>query len=284
MTRPAPRVGRDWKPAICTTVYGRKPPVDVLIGYSGEPWKVLRVEDLIPGDWSDDAREAWIAMGMPDPWRATPFRVIVTKPEGGIEHMMTVDHDRYLTWHVLPEHYAVCVVCGDLAPCAGHAQAVHAEKATKAAVAEMELPDGFCPACREPITQRQKTHVFPGPNLLNPLGADDVRFHTRRQCHYGAKSYEEKWVAADPTRPRSALTLRCTGTIVVHGDGSAECHGRQDGADCPTVYAAHACHTACFIESHGCGRGCDRRNHPGIRLARNLTPEGYHPTRQESHQ
>jgi hypothetical protein len=189
---------------------------------------------------------------------------------------MLIEPWHYNSWHVVPEQYAVCVKCGEPSPCREYEQEVQAQREMAAAEKEMALPSGYCPACREPISTRQKTHRFPGANLLNPLGAPDVEFHTRRQCRYGAARYEEMWVSADPRRERSLLTLKCAGTIVTHADGSAECVGR-DGEDCPNIYAHHSRLTSCIAQSHGCPRvECQGSRH-GCTPAQGLRADGSKP-------
>jgi hypothetical protein len=261
----------DWRPAICERTYGRRPEVGCLIGQNHAVWRVTGVEEINPGDWSERARDEWMQFGMPDPWERRPFRVLATKPQGGPQHSMLVEPWNFVAWQVVPEHYAVCSECGDPAPCRDLLGQRQAAKELAKAEADMSLPDGCCPACREPITTRQKTHRFPGPNLLNPFGLPDVEFHTRRKCHHGAAKYEHMWVAADPSRQRSLLTLRCDGGVVVHADGTGECHGAED---CPNIYARHNSYRACYTQSHGCGRGCSSANHPGTRLAQGLRRDG----------
>ena len=57
-------------------------------------------------------------------------------------------------------------------------------------------------------------------------------FHLRRKCDRDAAAYEDQWVAAEPGRKRSLLTLRCRGgTLIVHADGTGECFGADD-SDC----------------------------------------------------
>lgn len=259
-----------WMPSLSRRSYSPRPEVGALIGLDFRAWRVERVEDVHPGDWSDEIRSAWVAAGSPDPWARAPFRVVVTPAQGGKEHMATIDNPyRAHAWHILPEHYAVCVKCGDLAPCRESIEADRAEREVRRAVAAMSVPDGACPACKEVITRRQKSHYFPGDNLLNPLGSPGVRFHARRKCQSAAAAYEEKWVAADPSRERSPLTLRCSGNVAVHADGTAECHGRNDGSECPHIYAHHRSYTACYLMSHGCPRGCSPGHgcNPGPGLA-----------------
>ncbi|AKU15765.1 hypothetical protein VV02_07705 [Luteipulveratus mongoliensis] len=245
----------------------------MLIGHGQKAWRIVRVEDLIPGDWSERAVQMWHDERMPDPWQRAPFRVIVTPVKGGDEHMMTVEPWHFITWHVLPEHYAICAECGEPAPCIGHLSAVEAAREIERASEAMELPDGFCPACREPITHRQKVFRFAGENLLNPLGSPMVRFHQRTKCRGAAAAYEEKWVAADASRERSLLTLRCEGFVTVHADGSGECHGRNDGIDCPNIYARHRMATSCAYLSHGCPK-CPPGSRHGCRLASGLNTDG----------
>lgn len=277
-----------WIPAIHEGRYGstgnRHPDVGWLIGVAHKVWRIVAVEPVDPGNWDDRARDEWIKWGMPDPWERAPFRVVVTDPDDEPDAWrkqdnhttITIQPWHYACWLVVPEHYAVCRHCGEPAPCRDLEQTVQAAVELAAAEKAMQVLDGCCPACQEPITARQKVHVFEGENLLNPLGAPDVRFHTRRQCHWSAAAYEEKWVKADPTRPRSLLTLACTGRVIVHGDGTGECHGAgEDG--CPSIYARHKRVSACYVQSHGCGQGCAQEGHPGTRLAKDLAPNGHRP-------
>lgn len=253
-----------WAPAMSKTHYDRRPPVGQLIALDRKPWRVLTVEDVPADEWSDEHRDRWLDDNMPDPWHYRPFEVVV-EDAFGQRGRLTVGPRHFASWHVLPEHYAVCVSCGELAPCLHHTSMLAAQRVMKRVEHDMQILPGCCPACQEPITSRQESVTFPGENLLVPLGYPDPTFHLRRACRSGAERYEEMWVAVDPTRPRSLLTLRCTGGIVVHHDGSAECHGAED---CPSVYAHHRHYTACYAQSHGCGRGCSPAGHPGCTLSR----------------
>ena len=269
-----------WRPALTERVtYAHTPPVGELIGADHRIWRVLSVERTNPGNWTDHDTEEWERTGRPDPetWARAPMRVTAI-PAGNNDddkdrrYGMTIGARYRITpWYVVPEHYAVCAECGEPSPCRDYEDALTARAEIARAAEALALPDGFCPACREPITSRQNAHRFPGGNLLNPFGSPVVRFHARRKCARAAAEYEEQWVAADPTRPRSLLTLRCAGSLIVHADGTAECHGADN---CPTVYARHSRTTACYLQSHGCGRQCPREGHPGVRLARGLTPGG----------
>lgn len=268
-----PRVG-EWVPAISQTEYTRTLEVGLLVGIQRKVWRIVDVKPLSPGNWSERAAEEWVKAGSPDPWERTPVMVLAVPVGGGKRGGITIEPWDYApSWNVVPEHFAVCSQCGEPAPCAEYEGEVEAVYEMGKMAERMAVPDGWCPGCSQPISSRQKVHWFPGPNLLNLLAADGVAFHQRRECRWSAAEYEGRWVAADPTRERSLLTLKCEGTVVVHDDGSAECWGAAD-SDCPSIYAEHRCHTACYAQTHGCPRGCTKVGHPGIRLARNLTPGG----------
>ena len=60
---------------------------------------------------------------------------------------------------------------------------------------------GCCNCCHEPVTNRQKSVLFEGPNLRYPqLDADTAVFHTRKSCQWDARSYDECWAMAVPGR------------------------------------------------------------------------------------
>lgn len=60
---------------------------------------------------------------------------------------------------------------------------------------------GCCNCCGEPVTQRQKSVLFEGPNLRYPtLDADTAVFHTRQSCRFDARGYDEAWAKAVPGR------------------------------------------------------------------------------------
>jgi hypothetical protein len=254
-----------WDPAVRGDqggAYERKPAVGALIAVRREPFRVLEVRDVEPVDWRDADRDLWLSEGMPDPWHRAPFVVVLLPPSGKRLHVEVHPKAWTTWWKPLPEHYAVCVQCGELAPC----RDVTAERA---AVREMErfsrlasiLP-GCCWSCREPITSRQASVTFDGENLWMPT-AGQAAFHLRRRCQGGAARYEEDWVRADATRPRSLLTLTCKGTLVCHVD-SWECFGAVDSS-CPDLRARHAVYVACYAQSHDCPQGCSSEGHFGAR-------------------
>lgn len=207
-----------------------------------------------------------------------PYELIVEKLTGDDagQHGGAIIR-RWQHFRHLGEHYPVCNRCGEVPPCREQEHERYARHQSAQLTRALKVPEGACPACSEPISTRQKTHHFPGPNLLNPLASDGVTFHARRKCANSAATYEDTWVRADPTRERSLLTLRCTGIVTVHGDGTGECHGRNDGTDCPHILARHQGVHACYLMSAGCPIGCTPTGHPGTGLAPDLTPGGLKP-------
>jgi len=60
---------------------------------------------------------------------------------------------------------------------------------------------GCCNFCHEPVTRRQRSVLFEGPNLRYPeLGEDTAVFHTRELCLRDARGYDEVWAKAVPGR------------------------------------------------------------------------------------
>lgn len=262
-----------WRPALSRWNHRQRPNDGELIAVGRKPWRVVEIREVDPQDWGDDDRQRWMVERMPDPWRSAPYELILEELSEGKRYGAVVRPTvHYDAWQPLDEHYAVCNKCGELAPCRERGRAEVAEREMKRAEKQMQVMPGCCPACNEPITSRQKTIDFPGSNVVNPFAADNPVFHTRRKCLSGAAAYERAWVAADPARPRSLLTLYCEGSVVVHGDGSAECHGAED---CPTVHARHRSYAACYWQAHGCPKECARTGHPGTRIAG--SPKGLRP-------
>lgn len=215
-----------------------------------------------------------VAMVEGDPSYGERFTLFAHQLSGqqvGRKIIATIPAHAMITF--LDEHFPICRLCGEVPPCRESQQDRAALAATKRMDERMNVPDGWCMACSEPITHRQQTHSFPGPNVWNPLGSDGVRFHARQSCRDGASAYENDWITADPNRERSLLTLKCPGTITVHGDGSAECSRPND---CPHIYARHSHYAACYLFSP-CLRGCDENTHRGTALAKNLLPDGTFP-------
>jgi len=198
-------------------------PGDIIVA-KRRPYRVREITPRPHINWNEEYLTAWERSGRPDPdtWQHRPFALVLTdedNPGSKQEFHCEAAGSRY--WTVLPEHYVICRLCGELPPCTH----VHTEEIVEQASARMDeamriLP-GACHACKELIRPRQGTIRFEGENLIRPdLGADSAVFHTRRQCFDAAFRYDEKWSVAAPGRRGK---LSCTGVVVHHFDGSTDC-------------------------------------------------------------
>jgi hypothetical protein len=244
--------------------YARRPKTGQLIAVRRKPYRVLQVGDLERTLWSADDEQRWLDYRMPDPWPSGPYQVRVSELDGQQREGVFRVHvgTAYDAWQSLPEHYAVCVRCGDLAPCREVTAESEAARMMERFERLSQILPGCCWSCREPVTGRQESIDFPGENVWLPTAPPGPVFHLRRQCRHTAARYEREWVKAWPGRARSLLTLTCTGNLVVHGAGDLECFGAES-SDCPSPWAAHGSYTACYVQSHGCPRECPRVGHPG---------------------
>lgn len=255
-----------WRPEGIKREYGRRRPnVGDLVAYDYRAWEVvhLRVDDF-----ADDEQER-VSRDEMRPYSVSLRRIHGAKHDREnsrqeiglrVRAFAYGGFDKYENARV-----PLCSCCGHPWPCLAADQQAQAAKEIKAAEKELARMPGCCPACDEPVTSRQKVITFGGPNVRNPL-AEGPTYHLRRKCWGLAAQYEELWVADEPDRLRSLLTLSCQGSVIVHGDGSGECLGAAD-ADCPSIHARHRHYSACYIQSHGCGRACSRDGHPGTRLS-----------------
>lgn len=193
------------------------------------PFRVDRVAELPLNEWPEQFVTAWRERGQPEAaqWWDRPYKVTgLWEGPGADDRLHHTIAPAGHRWDVLPEHYAVCHRCGELPPCSH----VHNERISAAAIERMEenlaiLP-GACHGCHEPITSRQKSFSFPGPNLVRPdLGDDSAIFHTRRQCYGALTAYDKRWAAAEADRTRLFF---CEGMRTWHYDGTGEC----DRPDC----------------------------------------------------
>ncbi|MEU2996939.1 hypothetical protein ABZ684_05080 [Streptomyces sp. NPDC006995] len=216
----------DWRPAQghsrLRATTGRLKPNSILV-WDRQAYRLMEVRDRDEADWPQNYRDAWIKHGMPDPatWSYRPRVVVVQRddqPQSKPLHLLCPDSTY---WYVLPEHYWVCRTCLELPPCRHvHNEAVM-DRAAERMEKEMAIMPGVCHGCREPISSRQKSFTFPGPNLIRPdLGNDSAIFHTRNDCAGSMKAYDERWAAAEEGRRRY---FYCEGTKTVHHDGTGEC-------------------------------------------------------------
>lgn len=262
-----------WHPEGVETNYNRKrPEVGDVIAYDWRAWEVTNLADDEP-----TAEEAETLARRNDRWRehtAMPYKISLRRlygpkaerdnSAGDVALRAPLDMSASAFGTYEDGRVPLCSCCNHPWPCRDMTEAARAADAIKKAERELNLIPGCCPACEEPVTSRQKSITFGGPNVRNPL-AEGPTFHLRRACRHAAATYEELWVNDDPGRKRSLLTLACAGTVIVHEDGTGECFG-ADGSDCPSIYARHRAYSACYLQSHGCGSGCTSRRH-GTRIA-----------------
>lgn len=218
----------EWKPELPGAVHTRATYTDkltpgTLVAWDRQPYRVIEVREREQANWPDAYREAWVQQGMPDPstWYYRP-RVVVLKPEDDPNaKQLNLQGPNSARWCTLPEHYPLCRLCHELPPC----RHVHTERimdrATEKMAETMAILPGTCHACKEPITKRQKSFTFPGPNLIRPdLGDNSAVFHTRGACSGLLESYDKRWAAAETGRARF---FYCPGTFTLHHDDSGEC-------------------------------------------------------------
>lgn len=261
----------DWRPTGVANNYNRdRPKVGDVVAFKRRAWEVTHIADAEPTAEEQDRLNHYIA---PRRDQMKPYTITLRRVHGA-EYMRENSQQEagfrcpVGAYNPFPVYVngrvPLCSCHGHPWPCLEADQQAQAEREMAAAEKELRLMPGCCPACEEPVTSRQRSITFGGPNVRNPL-AQGPTFHLRSKCWYSAAQYEELWVNAEPGRPRSLLTLYCEGTLIVHGDGSGECFG-ANGSDCPSVYAQHRCVTACYYQSHGCGRECSPVGHPGTHL------------------
>lgn len=198
-------------------------PGDIVV-WDRKPYRVLEVTPRAHIDWSPKYLEQWEKEGSPDPvrWRYRPSALVLGKEsEADPNWRQHLEAGGLHRWTVLPEHYAICRLCGELPPCRHEYNEAVVEHATEKMAEAMAILPGFCHACKESIRPRQGSIRFEGENLIRPdLGDGSAVFHTRRQCFDDAFRYDEKWAVAEPGRQGK---LSCTGRVIHHFDSSNEC-------------------------------------------------------------
>lgn len=229
-----------------------RPPVGHLIALNRKPYRITGFEEISSGNWTEEDWEEYnrprgwalqVGRSFPDPddWEERPctmLLVAVPTPPGGGEPLSAVIRPyifRPSGWDLLPEHYAVCASCGELAPCRelekARAMEVAAVYANQKLERDLSILDGCCWSCGEVITHRQKRIEFEGDNADLPGGPAAV-FHLREKCRGDARRYEERWAKLDGSR-RSRLS--CPGKVIYHLDGM-EC---TEDPHCPGEQAQH---------------------------------------------
>lgn len=213
-------------------------PGDIVI-IKRKPWRLREITPRPHINWPPEYLEAWEKDRSPDPatWWHRPFALVVDE-EGkpATKHGWHCEAAGSRLWTVLPEHYAICRLCGDLPPCMhAHTEAI-VEYATAQMDEAMKILPGHCHACYEYVRPRQGSIRFEGPNLIRPdLGEGSAVFHTNsdRKCWPAAYDYDKKWAAAVPGRRRK---LSCDGMAIHHLDGTFEC---TSGPGCAFEHLGH---------------------------------------------
>ena len=206
-----------------------------IIIWDRKPYRVVETRERDPFDWDDKTRDKWVDHGCPDPttWAYRPLVVVLRDVDQPDAKPLHLSGSASIMWRTLPEHYAVCRLCGELPPCHEVHNEKIAERAGERFEQEMAIMPGSCHACREPITSRQKFYRFDGPNLIRPdLGDGSAIFHLRTSCRYALQQYDKRWAAAAPGRRRSFF---CEGHLVHHYDGTKSC----SNPECPSVDVDH---------------------------------------------
>jgi hypothetical protein len=192
-------------------------------------YRVVEVREKAHANWPERYRDEWVKAGMPDPtgWYYRPLVVVLQNESDPTADALHLIGPGNRTWYTLPEHYSICHRCHEIPPCTHvHTEGVM-ERANEHMAEQMAIMPGFCHACNEPITHRQKSTVFSGPNLIRPdFGDDSAVFHLRGSCYGDVESYDKRWAAATGSKRR----FFCNGHMAVHIDKSLTC---TEGAECP---------------------------------------------------
>lgn len=223
-----------------------RPAVGQVIAWRHGAWRVIESGPVSQVDWTDEDREQLARLKPEYVSRSIPWRIVARPVRITADDPRSRDHDVHLSlrarsfsgFDAYPnEHYPVCAVCGEPLPCREEMARETAEK--EADRADRYSMPGVCPACSEPVTQRQKTVTF--DDNIRALGGPPVTFHKRSQCIGSAIRYEQEWTAADPDH--RAPRLSCTGHVQRHlTELTTEC--TQDPA-CPGHNLPHRSAGSC---------------------------------------
>lgn len=219
-----------WTPTTVAAVSSRRrPEPGQLIGWRYAVWQVSEVRPVADADLDEEQRANMLIFRPEHREAQRPYDLVLTHVRGPqlVETRRLHDGTNVVHlgvrlpphgWHVMAEHWAVCVCHGDPHPC-GDLEG--ARLAAKVAGRTSHLLDGHnpsvCFACRTPFGPRTPVLAFPGESALVP-GAAAPSFHARRiACWLQARRYEIRHrVAADPLTRRYAS---CPGVLFVHVAG-----------------------------------------------------------------
>lgn len=192
----------------------------MLVIYERQPWRIIAIDERPDDLWGNDYEDAfarqlrsWENRKVGDrperhTWRGRPIAVQIVPaadPKAKPLHLVGPgDHQ----WDVLPEHYALCVACGELPPCRHEIAEKQADTIAARNDVLMDIPPGHCLGCGEYVTTRQKAARFPGPNLWRPdLPDHSAVFHARQECSGAVEDYRRQWEAAKQQAGPSQMAL-----------------------------------------------------------------------------
>jgi hypothetical protein len=190
----------------------------VIVVWERQPWQIVSVDERPDDLWGDKYEDefahhlkVWESRKLGDKperhtWRGRPIAVQIV-PVADLKaepiHLLAPGHHQ---WDVLPEHYAVCVACGDLPPCRHELAEQEGDLIAARADVLMDIPPGHCLGCGEYVTTRQQAARFPGPNLWRPdMPEHSAVFHARQECAGEVERYRRQWEARGNTSPQPSL-------------------------------------------------------------------------------
>lgn len=226
-----------WTPTTATRIHQRPTPGQV-IGWRYGAWRVRDTTPVHDSQLTDDQRATMAIYRHPYREHHRPYHLVLAHLAGprlvDPQHLqrlhdgtttvhLGVNNPARVTWHLLDDHYAICVCHGDPHPC-GDLQAARlaAQAATRLDRLLTRHQPSTCYACGEPVTTRAARVTFPEPSPLLP-GAIGPTFHTGRAlCWSEARRFElTHRLRNNPHAPR---LVSCPGVLFVHlGDRRHDC-------------------------------------------------------------
>lgn len=191
----------------------------MLVVWDRAPWRVIEIRefpiDLWPAKYEtaftqDVARwEQRLHGDRPEKptWNGRPINIALTPDRKPRAKPLVLTTPAHHGWDVLPEHYAICVACGQMPPCRHELAEREADDQMARTEVLMSIPPGHCLGCGEPITSRQKAARFPGPNLWRPdLPDGSAVFHARKDCASKTSYYRRQWETAGGEDPQLSIS------------------------------------------------------------------------------
>lgn len=183
--------------------------VGMLVIYERAPWRIVAIDERPHDLWAKQYEEEfahhlklWESRKLGDKperhtWRGRPMMVQIVPANDTKAEPIHLEAPGTHRWDVLPEHYAVCVACGELPPCRHEIAEKRADAIAARSDVLMDIPPGHCLGCGEYVTPRQKAARFPGPNLWRPdLPDNSAVFHGRQECAGEVERYRRQWEAS----------------------------------------------------------------------------------------